>query len=86
MEIGTPQDYTETLYRFYFEVGEHNDLAKNVITNFLGAEKSQSLVILPYGYELELPIQCVPDLVKQLVLKNIAVYQIVRFAKLKGTW
>ena len=35
--IGTPKDYTESLYRFYFEVGEYNDLAKTIITDFLGS-------------------------------------------------
>jgi hypothetical protein len=57
-----------------------------VITNFLGVEKSQGLVTIPYSYKLELSIQCVPDLVKQLVQKNIAIYQIVRFTKLNRAW
>ncbi len=27
-ETGTPLDYAEDLYRFYFEVGEHNHTQK----------------------------------------------------------
>jgi hypothetical protein len=84
--IGTPKDYTESLYRFYFEVGEYNDLAKTIIADFLGTEKDSDLVSLPHGYELNLPIQCVPDLVRKLLEGNIAIYQIVRFAKVNGTW
>jgi hypothetical protein len=37
-------------------------------------------------YEAELPIQCVPEIVKLLVAENIAVYQVVRYAKTTATW
>ncbi len=84
--IGTPKDYTESLYRFYFEVGEYNDLAKTIITDFLGSERVADLVSLTHGYEFNLPIQCVPDLVRKLLEENIGIYQIVRFAKVNGTW
>ncbi len=58
-EIGTPLDYTDDLYRFYFEVGENNGIAKNIIANFLGEAHSKSMITLQHGYEIELPIQCV---------------------------
>ncbi|MFM7220231.1 MAG: hypothetical protein ACKO21_08475 [Nodosilinea sp.] len=83
---GTPRDYTESLYRFYFEVGEYNNLARTVIADFLGPEKAKHIVKLTYGYEFDLPIQCVPEVARKLLQQNIAIYQIVRFAKVNGCW
>lgn len=40
--------------------------------------------VLPYGYECELAIQCVPDIVCELAKENIAVYQVIRYAKTKN--
>lgn len=84
--LGTPKDYSDDMYRFFFEVGEYQNAARNIIRNLLSPEKSGSMVSLPYGYELELPIQCVPDLVKQLEKENIAIYQIVRITKVNKKW
>jgi hypothetical protein len=44
------------------------------------------MIVLAHGYETELPIQCVPDLVRLLSAENIAVYQVVRYAKTNGVW
>ena len=44
------------------------------------------LTILPYGYECGLAIQCVPDIVRELAKQNIAVYQVIRYAKTKNVW
>lgn len=86
-EIGTPSDYTSDLYRFYFELSEHEDAAKSIFFDFLGPDRSGTLTALPHGYEIDLPIQCVPDILQRLIEKNIAVYQVVvRYAKLKGEW
>jgi hypothetical protein len=85
-EIGTPLDYTSDVYRFYFEIGEHEEGAKKIILKYLGPEKSKSLIKLAHGYEVELPIQCVPDIVRELANVNIAVYQVVRYAKTNGIW
>jgi hypothetical protein len=41
---------------------------------------------LPYGYEAELPIQCLPDVLRTLSVHNIAVYQVVRNAKTVHQW
>ncbi|MCY9855121.1 hypothetical protein [Vibrio mediterranei] len=41
---------------------------------------------LPYGYEAELPIQCLPDVLRTLSINNIAVYQVVRNAKTVHQW
>jgi len=39
-----------------------------------------------FGYELAIPIQCIPDIVRRLVDKNIAVYQIVRGERINESW
>jgi len=39
-----------------------------------------------YGFEFEMPIQCAPDLVRLLLSKNIAIYQLARLARTKGRW
>ncbi|MBI9044962.1 MAG: hypothetical protein JEZ06_10780 [Anaerolineaceae bacterium] len=86
LEIATPRDYTSDMYRFYFEVGEYQGSAKTIIQDFLGPEKSKSLVSLPHGYEIELAIQCVPDLIQNLVNDGIGIYQVIRYAKLAKDW
>ena len=64
------------MYRVDFEVGEHEELAKKIIEDYLGPERSKTLITLPYGYECELAIQCVPDIVALLAKSNIGVYQV----------
>ena len=85
---GTPADYTDVLYRVYFEVGEHRSLAREVMTRFL-ASRCQSTPFLSShpasitrkesGYEVAIPMQIIPELVRELALHNVAVYQVVRF-------
>ena len=83
---GTPLDYSTDMYRVYFEVGEHQGMAKQAIEAYLGPERATNLTVLPYGYECELAIQCVPDIVRELAKQNIAVYQVVRYAKTRNVW
>ena len=83
---GTPLDYSSDMYRVYFEVGEHEALTKKIIEDYLGSERSKTLITLPYGYECELAIQCVPDIVALLARSNIGVYQVVRYAKTSDVW
>ena len=72
-EIGTPLDYT-------------TEAAKKISLKYIGPEKSKSLMELAHGYEVELAIQCVPDIIRELSNVNIAVYQVVRYAKTNGIW
>ena len=58
----------------------------NILSEYLGEHKARSITRLAHGYELELPIQCVPDLVLLLCKRHIAVYQVVRYAKTDRTW
>ena len=83
-EIGTPRDYTDDLYRYYFEVGEVDGRAERILREYLGEARSASLNRLSYGFELVAPLQSAPDLVRRLAQQNIAVYQVVRYAKVAG--
>ena len=83
---GTPRDYSPDLYRVYFEVAEFEHNARRILCKFPGSDAPGIITELSHGYEVELPIQCVPDIVRELVQANIAVYQVVRYAKVSGTW
>jgi hypothetical protein len=82
---GTPPDYSEGLYGFYLETVDV-DGTNRVLRSFLGPRHAQRLRRLPNGFEFAAPIQCVPDLIRLLTQENIAVYQVVRQAKVEGTW
>ncbi|MEZ8782313.1 hypothetical protein AB6D77_06645 [Vibrio splendidus] len=86
MKAGTPRDYSEDMYNVYFEVGEWEGTALSILESFVGqspsTSTSTSISHLEFGYELAMPIQCVPDLVRLLTEKNIAIYQIVRGNKI----
>ncbi len=86
LEIGTPLDYTSDMYRVYFELRDVNDTAFNLLTEFVGSERASRIERLPHGYQVELPIQCVPDVVSLLRKRNIAIYQVVRYAKTSDSW
>ena len=86
LEIGTPLDYTSDVYRVYFELHDRDGSAKQIIADFLGSQRAQEVVTLAQGYEVALPIQCVPEVVRLLAAANIAVYQVVRYAKTNETW
>ena len=85
-EIGTPRDYTEDVYKVYFEVREYKESALNILATFLGEDKAHSITKLAHGYELEIPIQCVPDIASLLCEGGVGIYQIVRYAKTDSRW
>ena len=85
-KLARPLDYTNDIYRVYFEVPDSTHEGRKIIAAFIGQERAEKIVTLAHGYEIELPIQCVPDLVRLLTHANIAVYQVVRYAKTNGTW
>ena len=86
LEIGTPLDYTSDIYRVYFEVNDRNGKVLKILSDFIGEEKAKKIFKLAHGYEIEVPIQCVPDVVRLLCEKDIAIYQVVRYAKTSKTW
>lgn len=80
--LGTPRDYSEQLYRFYLEIPDHGGTVEAVLIEFLGDVHARYLHRLTHGFELDMPIQRVPDLVRELIRHNFAIYQIVRYAKI----
>lgn len=84
--MGTPLDYSESVYRFYLEVADCRAATRHVIEEFLPQHYIAQIVDLDYGFELEMPIQSAPDLVRLLSNENIAIYQLVRLAKTKKRW
>ena len=83
---GVSLDHSIEMYRVYLEVAAYQGMARNVIEEYVGPERSKDLTELPFGYECELSIQCVPDIVRALAKQNIGVYQVVRYAKTNNMW
>ncbi|MDP0590332.1 MAG: hypothetical protein QS748_14540 [Candidatus Endonucleobacter bathymodioli] len=86
MKSGTLRDYSEDMYKVYFEIGEFEREGLNTLTSFVGDFHSKHILHLEFGYELAIPIQCIPEVVRLLSQKNIAIYQIVRGEKIEETW
>lgn len=85
-EIGTPLDYTSDVYQVYFELSDAQGIARHIIADFLGESRASGIASLAHGYVVSLPIQCVPDVVRRLSAQNIAIYQVVRYAKTTACW
>jgi hypothetical protein len=83
---GTPGEYSDDLYRFYFELIDNDHIAKEIITQFLGEKHATNLTAVDYGYEFNIPIQCAPEIVRLLQKRDIAIYQVVRVARVPGAW
>ena len=82
LEIGSPLDYTNDVYRVYFEVPDATHEAKKIISSFLGPERSEKIVTLAHGYEMALGCNIgyfiVPTLrVNVIKLKGLAAYGFV---------
>jgi hypothetical protein len=75
-----------------FEIGEHEGLGKRIIMDYLTANghrvdpQSYLLQTTPYGYELEIPMQVIPEIIQALNREKVAVYQVVRIAGPYGSW
>ncbi len=84
-------EYTDDLYRVYFEVGEHENVAADIMTRFL-MSRSQDILNLSFspaslrkhshGYEVDIPLQLVPEIVRELAKSNVAIYQVIRINKI----
>ncbi len=79
---GTLHDYSNDPYLVYFEVGEHDNKAREIIESWLTEEGKAGLQAVPDGYIVAIPIQVTPEIVRGLSAANIAVYQVQRYAKL----
>ena len=83
---GNLTDYSHTLYLVYFEVAEVNSIAQQVILQHIGADRESSLKKVDFGYEVALPVQVIPEIVRDMSAQGVAVYQVVRKGKLEGLW
>ncbi len=86
VNIGMPRDYSENMYRFYLELADCSHNTRRLIEEFLPQHHATRIADLDHGFEIEMPIQCAPDLVRHLMKNNIAIYQLVRLARAKGQW
>jgi hypothetical protein len=84
--VGAPNDYSESLYRFYLEVVDQNSIVKDILFDFLGPVHGLSISDMPYGYEFDMPIQCAPEVVRNLSQANVAIYQLIRIRRVAGQW
>jgi hypothetical protein len=85
-DVATPRDYSERMYRYYLELADIGHDTRRLIEVFLPLHHASRIVQLEHGFELEMPIQCAPDLIRHLAGKNIAIYQLVRLGRTKGRW
>ncbi|GAD79487.1 hypothetical protein [Vibrio ezurae] len=87
MNNGTPQDYSDDLYLVYFEVAHAQETSQGatleVLTSFLNDKSADQIVHLEHGYQMAMPMQTIPDVVRHLTEKNIAVYQVRRGKKVE---
>tara|TARA_R100001377_G_scaffold25769_1_gene13976 strand:- start:4088 stop:4285 length:198 start_codon:yes stop_codon:yes gene_type:complete len=63
MKIGTPKDYSEDMYKIFFELGEWEGIALDILSSFVGDSHSKHILHLEFGYELAMPIQCIPEVI-----------------------
>jgi hypothetical protein len=73
-DIGTPRDYSEDMYRFYLELADRGPATRRLIEAFLPPQHASRIVELEHGFELKMPVQCAPDLVRHLASQNVAIY------------
>jgi hypothetical protein len=84
--IATPLDYNEHLYQFYLEARDVDGSSERLIREWLGERHAARVRRLTHGFELVMPLQCAPDLVRHLAGANIGFYQLVRVARIAGEW
>lgn len=66
MQSGTLRDYSAVMYKVYFEIGEHQEIGLGVLSAFVGERHSKHILHLEFGYEVAIPIQAIPEIVKRL--------------------
>ena len=70
---GTPFDYSDEKYTVYFEVA-NKESTKLALENLNFIDKIKEL---NYGFELVIAIQQIPEVVRYLANKNIAIYAVI---------
>ena len=76
--LGTPRDYSDRRHSFYFELADPEGLPSVVLKEWLGPARFAQVVRQPHGFQIEMPIQEVPDVIRRLVTANVAIYQVAR--------
>lgn len=85
--LATPADYSDVLYPVYFEVGEWQHVVRDAMIAFLVQRSDghpafhfapDGLRTTAHGYEVDLPMQLIPEVVRALAERNVAIYQVVR--------
>lgn len=74
--IGTPKEYSDNLYLVYIELYTANETFREIIS-----QHAKITTELEFGYICEVNMQGIPEIARSLALKNHAIYQIVRLAK-----
>jgi len=86
MTSGTLKDYSADVYKIYFEVAESKGVALSALESYLGPIHSKNIIHCASGYEVTMPIQSVPDVIRLLYEKHIAIYQVIRGEKTALIW
>lgn len=76
--LGTPRDYTDRRHSFYFELADPEGMPSVILKEWLGPDRFAQVVRHPFGFQIEMPIQEVPDVIRRLVNADVAIYQVVR--------
>ncbi|WP_256775680.1 MULTISPECIES: hypothetical protein [unclassified Stenotrophomonas] len=85
--LASPADYSDVLYPVYFEVGEWQHVVRDAMIAFLVQRSDghpafhfapDALRTTAHGYEVDLPMQLIPEVVRALAERNVAIYQVVR--------
>ena len=67
---GTPADYTEGLYRLYFEIRDADGAAERIIRDFLGAERAGQMCRLAACAMGSVLRSCATGAVRLFMLSN----------------
>jgi hypothetical protein len=70
---GTPFDYSDDKIKVYFEVADKQNTIK-LLENLDFIEKIEELT---YGFEVNIAIQQIPDIIRYLERDNIAIYALI---------
>jgi hypothetical protein len=72
-------DYSSTTHHFLLVLGECNELPLSVISQFTDEYQTLPNTVQHrrHAVSLNAPSQIIPEIVKALALRNVAVYQVV---------
>ena len=81
----SPSDYTNSIYLFYIELAKITELEDQLVDKNLDHSEHKGIISkTPNSYLLHASIQDIPNIVRDFLLNNLAVYQIVRLSKIRA--